>query len=173
MLHDITPADSNYVILLAYYKLTEGAGRSILADSSSTHATSQLLGFPIWRQQRGADLYTNFSISSSRLNVELCRATAAPILKDTLLYDTIIDPAHAIIDYSIAHNDSVKTLPMPTYKWLASKTYTHDETGRIVDSSIVRAQDTKSPDQSQLRYFQEISTEIRDHVVCDAVWYRT
>jgi hypothetical protein len=48
MRNGVAQSDPSFANLVAYYKLNESSG-SVFHDSSANHATSTLLGLPVWR----------------------------------------------------------------------------------------------------------------------------
>ncbi len=73
-------------------------------------------------------------------------------ITDRYTYDTIPDHAHIVTNYAIGHNythlanDSVYATDTVYGDYLATKSYTYDESGKKVDSINVPAQDTVRPD---------------------------
>lgn len=134
---------------ITYFKLNEGTGSSI-GNSANGMPSSNLRGVPVWHTVRGKDLPNNFASSLDRPRVTLLQlsAPATPQITDRYTYDTIPDHAHIVTNYSIGHNyalhanDSVYATDTLYGDYLATKSYTIDESGKKVDSTLVPATDT-------------------------------
>ncbi len=151
---DITPNDPNAQNLIAYYKLNEGSG-STFHDSSANHATSTLLGIPVWRAINGTDVFTNFSSNTLRPNLSLIQSldtSLKPSITTTYTFDTLLDHAHSITRFAIVRDDSVRTLDT-AYRWEADTSITKTETGVLLSKKLVAADDTTRI--TSLSYYQK------------------
>ncbi len=137
---------------ITYFKLNEGSG-SILTNSASGMTSSAVRGVPVWHTVLGKDLPNNFDLQNNRPGLALLQlgAPAAPTITDRYTYDTIPNHAHIVTNYRIGHNyafhqnDTVVAIDTVYGDYLATKSYTYDESGKKVDSVNVAAQDTIRP----------------------------
>ncbi len=139
----VSPSDPNFANLLAYYKLNEGSGIT-LHDSSANHATSTLIGSPVWRPIHGNEVFTNFATSTLRPNITLIQSldtSIKPSIVTVYGFDTLVDHAHSISHFKIVRNDSVATIDT-IYRWEADTSYTRSETGSVLSKTLVHAEDT-------------------------------
>ncbi|HET6401972.1 MAG TPA: LamG-like jellyroll fold domain-containing protein [Candidatus Kapabacteria bacterium] len=137
---------------ITYFKLNEGAG-PVLTNSAFGMTSSTLAGIPVWHTILGKDLPNNFDLQNNRPKLALLQlsASATPTITDSYTYDSIPDHAHFVTNYRIGHNyafhqnDTVVAVDTIYGDYLATKSYTYDETGKKVDSVNVAAQDTIRP----------------------------
>ena len=137
---------------ITYFKLDEGTG-SLLTNSASGMPSSTLLGIPVWHTVLGKDLPNNFDLQNKRPSLALLQvaASGSPVITDRYTYDTIPDHAHNVTNFRIGktyafhQNDTVVAFDTVYGDYLATKSYTFDESGKKVDSTNVAAQDTVRP----------------------------
>ncbi len=143
---------------VTYFKLNEGSGGTI-ANAAYLMPNSSVIGVPVWHFVNAKDLPNNFGASSFQPSFVFPNVTvlqlsdsAKPQIADHYTYDTIPDHAHIVSNYAIGHNyafnanDSVYATDTIYGDYLATKSYTYDESGNKVDSVNVAAQDTVRPD---------------------------
>ncbi|HEX5317461.1 MAG TPA: LamG-like jellyroll fold domain-containing protein, partial [Candidatus Kapabacteria bacterium] len=149
MINDSAIAQSNPI---TYFTFNEGSG-STFANSAAGMPSASMLGIPVWHSVRGEDLPNNFELQQARPWLTLIQLADSikPQITDRYTYDTIPDHAHIVTNYRIGHNyafhqnDTVVAIDTVYGDYLATKSYTYDETGKKVDSVNVAAQDTIKP----------------------------
>ncbi|HZK77049.1 MAG TPA: LamG domain-containing protein, partial [Candidatus Kapabacteria bacterium] len=142
---------------VTYFKCNEGNG-STLANSTSpfyVFPPSTIRGVPVWHTVLGKDLPNNFYAGTKARPqitfLQLSDTTRKPQITDRYTYDTIPDHAHNVTNFRIGRtyafhqNDSVVAVDTVYGDYLATKSYTYDESGKKVDSTNVAAQDTVRP----------------------------
>ncbi len=142
---------------VTYFKLDEGSGATV-NNSAYGMPNSNVVGVPVWHSIAGKDLPNNFATYSFRPNFEQPNFTflqlskaVTPQITDRYTYDTIPDHAHLVTNYRIGRNygfhqnDTVVAVDTVYGDYLATKSYTYDESGKKVDSTTVTAQDTIKP----------------------------
>jgi len=142
---------------VTYFKCNEGTGSTLTNSTSPFYIfpPSTIQGVPVWHTILGKDLPNNFYTGTKARPqitiLQLSDTTQKPQITDRYTYDTIPDHAHIVINYAIGHNstfhqnDSVRALDTIYGDYLATKSYTFDESGKKVDSVNVVAQDTIRP----------------------------
>ncbi|MFI5201742.1 MAG: LamG-like jellyroll fold domain-containing protein [Candidatus Kapaibacterium sp.] len=142
---------------VTYFKCDEGTGSTLTNSTSPFYVfpPSTIRGVPVWHTVLGKDLPNNFiGLLLHRPIVtflQLSDTTRKPQITDRYTYDTIPDHAHIVTNYRIGHNyafhqnDTVVALDTVYGDYLATKSYTYDESGKKVDSINVAAQDTIRP----------------------------
>ena len=137
---------------VTYFKLESGLG-NIIDNSALGMSPDTLMGSPAWRIIPSSEIPNNFVAANNRPKVTLFQLldSVTPQITEQYTYDRITDNAHFVIHYRIGHNygfhqnDSMVTLDTSYGYYLATKSYTFDESGKRVDSMSVAAGDTIRP----------------------------
>ncbi|HEY3875579.1 MAG TPA: LamG-like jellyroll fold domain-containing protein [Candidatus Kapabacteria bacterium] len=135
------------------YLLNDGSG-DIMHNFVSGMPNTALRGVPVWHVVLGKDTPNGFVNGNSRPKIiflQLSDTSAKDSITDRYTFDTIPDHAHIVTNFRIGHNDgfhqndTVITVDTVYGDYLATTSYTYDETGKKVDSVNVAAQDTVKP----------------------------
>lgn len=132
MYRDITASHPNYANLVAYYKMNEGFGNSLM-DSSPATGFGTLNGAPNWGTMKGQKLFRNFSSTTTRPSVYFVRGVYNSTINNITVRDSVVNPQHQVVGYTVSNNDLV---PVDTnFYHQAGWQYVYDgATGQILDS---------------------------------------
>lgn len=121
-----------YSHLKAYYKFNEGAGMQTANTVSAN--TAELVGFPQWKNYEGLRI-KNFSRSHLRPEVKFETGSFVSQLDSTLVIDSTQKAPLMLVLFSDTIHPNIATDTL--YKWPAYYTYTFDQNGHAIDSSLV------------------------------------
>ncbi len=140
MYKDLTAGHPNYANLMAYYKMDEGSGNTIM-DSSPFAVSSTISGAPIWGAVSGQGLYRNFTETQQRPQAEFVRGVYSSNINNITIRDSIMNPQNRVIAYTVVANDLIAV--DTNYYYQAAWQYVYNaSTGAVTDSIAVSTDST-------------------------------
>jgi len=150
MYADISPSHPDYASLQVYHQFNETTGNLAL-DAGASGLDATLIN-PTRQNHIGSTLFRNFSESMIRPNIDFVSGEYVKSIQTTTVLDSFPVPAASIISYNI--NASGHDLdPIDTvFVWNAGYSYTYSDSGTLIDSVAITAEDTLHV--GQLTYYR-------------------
>jgi hypothetical protein len=145
----------DYANLVAYYKLDEGSGLSVV-DASVNAATADIQDFLFWVNERGNDLSRGFEATFERPNLTLAQGSYDLTITDQIVTDSVVLTPNIVRQYEIIPrygtmlHDSIHELSVNEF-WESQYVRTYDPEGILIDSVLIAP--TASIEIGQLSYY--------------------
>lgn len=155
MRKQINPSMASYGNLVAWYSFDNLSGNIIPDLSANGYDATQFNVMP--RVRRAGGLMRNFSQTSERPNATFFSGQYVTSVNTIPVLDSVAIPSNSVVSYTVVNN-SLSVLDTSIY-WPADQyIYIYDETGAVLDSQYVSAEDTLL--LTTLNYFNKYPSRV-------------
>ena len=139
MNHEVNPSASHYTSLIYYYNCNEGQGVS-LSDKSQHHAQAKMDGLPQWTEHSAETQFKNFKSVNSRPIIIIDQSSYGGNYIENLQVDSTQQGLQKVIFYNDFTHPDISTDTL--YVWPSYYSYTFDNLGNKIDSTLVAVDST-------------------------------